>query len=78
MDYKKDVYISDDGIKNNLLQTILYSSLEIKNELEKIFKEIVKNKWKKHRDPYVDLSEIILTKFEGAVIAKIFPKYVLK
>ena len=24
---KKDVYISDDGIKNNLLQTILYSSL---------------------------------------------------
>ena len=75
---KKDVYISDDGIKNNLLQTILYSSLEIKNELEKIFKEIVKNKWKKHRDPYVDLSEIILTKFEGAVIAKIFPKYVLE
>ena len=75
---KEDVYISDDSTKNNLLQTILYSSLEIKNELEEIFKEIIKNKWKNHRDPYVDLSETILTKFEGVVIAKTHPKYVLE
>ncbi|MFA6353277.1 MAG: AVAST type 4 anti-phage nuclease Avs4 [Candidatus Paceibacterota bacterium] len=75
---KKDVYISDDDTKNNLLQTIIYSSTEIKNELEEIFKEVVKNKWKNHRDPYHDLSEIILTKFEGATIAKILPKYVLQ
>jgi len=75
---KEDVYISDDDAKNNLLQTIIYSSPEIKNELEKIFKEIIYNKWKRHRDPYVDLSKMILTKFEGAVIAKIFPKYVLE
>ena len=75
---KEDVHISDDGTKDKLLQTILYSSLEIKGQLEGIFKEIVKNKWKRHRDPYVDLSEIILTKFEGVTIAKTFPKYVLE
>ena len=75
---KENVFISDDSTKNNLLQTILYSSLEIKNELEEIFKEIIKNKWKNHRDPYNDLSEIILTKLEGVPVAKILPKYVLQ
>ena len=75
---KEDVYISNDDTKNNLLQTIIYSSSEIKSELEEIFKEVINNKWKNHRDPYCDLSEIILTKFEGATIAKILPKYVLQ
>jgi hypothetical protein len=75
---KEDVFISDDGTKNNLLQTILYSTLEIKSELEEIFKEIVKNKWKNHRDPYNDLSKMILTKLEGVAVAKTLPKYVLQ
>ena len=75
---KENVYFSRDDTKDHLLQTILYSSSEIKSELEKIFKEIIKNKWKNHRDPYYDLSEIILTKFEGATIAKILPKHVLQ
>lgn len=75
---KEDVYISDDGTKDRLLQIILYSANEIRNELEEIFKEIIKNKWKNHRDPYVTLSETILSKIEGVVIAKTHPRYVLE
>lgn len=75
---KEDVFISDDNTKNNLIQTILYSALEIKNELEEILKEIIKNKWKNHRDPYNNLSETILTKLEGITIIKAFPGHVLQ
>ena len=75
---EKGIYVSNDDTKNNLLQTILYSSSEIKSELKEIFKEVIKNKWKNHRDPYYDLCKIILTKFEGAIVAKILPKYVLQ
>lgn len=75
---KENGYFSRDDARNNLLLTIIYSSFEIKDELEKIFKEIIKNKWKNHRDPYYDLSEIILTKLEGTSIVNIFPEYVLQ
>ncbi len=51
----------DESIKDKVLQTILYGSSEIKDELRKIFEEILKNKWKHHRDPYYDLSKAILT-----------------
>jgi hypothetical protein len=75
---KEDVYFSDKDTKDHLLQTILYGCSEIKSELEEIFKEILKNKWKNHRDPYYDLSKVILTKIEGITASKIFPEYVLK
>ena len=75
---KEDVYLSDEDTKKNLLETIVYSSSEIKDELEEIFKEIIKNKWKNHRDPYYDLSKLILSKMEGVPISKILPKYVIK
>lgn len=74
---KEDVYISDNETKDKLLQTILYSATEIKNELDEIFKDILKHQWKNHRDPYVDLSETILSKLEGFVITKTHPEYVL-
>ena len=75
---QEKVYFSNDERKNQLLQTILYSSSEIKSELEEILKEIIANKWKDHNDPYYKLSKIILTKFEGAFICKILPGYVLQ
>lgn len=75
---EKDVYFSHDDTKDHLLQTILYGSSEIKNELEEIIKEILKNKWKNHRDPYYDLSKVILTKFEGINTSKILPIYILQ
>lgn len=75
---KEGIFISDDGTKNKILQTIIYSCSEIKYELEEIFKEIIKNKWKNHRDPYYDLCKIVLNKIDGIPIATSFPKYVLE
>lgn len=74
----EDVYFSRDDTKEHLLQTILYGSSEIKDELKEIFDEILNNKWKNHRDPYYELSKIILTKLEGISVSKVLPEYVLK
>jgi hypothetical protein len=75
---KDDVYFSRDDIIDHLLQTIVYGAPEIKDELKIIFEEIVKNKWKNHRDPYYDLSKVILTKLEGITVSKVLPKNVLQ
>ena len=74
----EDVYFSRDNTKEHLLQTILHGSSEIKDELKGIFKEILNNKWKNHRDPYYDLSKVILTKLEGISVSKVLPESVLK
>lgn len=75
---KEDIYFSRDDTEDHLLQTILYGSSEIKNELKEVLEEILRNKWKYHRDPYHDLSQVILTKLEGIAVSKILPKYVLQ
>lgn len=76
---QKDIYFSNvEGVKEKLLQTILFGASEITDELKKIFEEIIVNKWKYHRDSYYDLSKVILTKFEGISIAKVLPEYVLR
>lgn len=76
---QEDIYCSrDEGVKEKLVQTILYGSNEIKDELEEICEEILKNKWKNHRDPYYDLSKAILTKFEGIMLSRVLPKKVLQ
>lgn len=75
---KEKIYFSRDETKDNLLQTILYGSPEIKEELKEIFENILKHKWKNHRDPYRDLSEVILTKLEGNAVSNVLPVYVLK
>jgi len=75
---KKDIYFSRDNTKDHLLQTIIYGSSEIKNELKEIFEDVLKNKWKNHRDPYYDLSKVILAKLEGIAVSKVLPKYVLQ
>lgn len=71
-------YFPRDDTKDHLLQTIIYGSFEIKNELKGIFEEILKHKWKYPRDPFFDLSNTILTKLEGITISQIFPNYVLQ
>lgn len=76
---REDIYFSrDNGVKEKVLQSIVYGSLEIKNELKEIFEDIIKNKWKSHKDPYHDLSKFILTKLEGISVCKILPTYILQ
>lgn len=76
--FEEDVYFDRDDTKDHLLQTILYGSSEIKNELEAIFKDILINKWKNHRDPYYDLAQVALTKLEGIAVSQVLPNYVLQ
>jgi len=64
--------------KNQLIQVILYGASEIKEELKAIFDEILKNKWNSYRDPYYDVVKTILTTFDGILVAKALPEYVLK
>jgi len=80
---ENDVFFSSNETINNLLQTILNGSSEIKDKLKEIFEEILKNNWKYHRDPYYDLVEIILVPkaengFAGLEVAKVLPEYVIK
>jgi hypothetical protein len=80
---KEDIYFHDNEAKGKLLQTILYGTSEIKNELKEIFEEILENKWKYHRDPYYDLVKMILVPivengFAGIEVAKALPEYVFK
>jgi len=72
-----DSYYSRDD-NNQLIQTIVYGSSEIKNELKEIIDEIIKNRWNDHRDPYSDLSRFILTELEGTEVARVVPESVLK
>jgi len=65
-------------MKDHLLQTIVNGVIEIEDKLKEILEEIVKNKWKNHRDPYYDLSKLILTKIDGVIVSTVLPENVLK
>ncbi|MEW6065163.1 MAG: AVAST type 4 anti-phage nuclease Avs4 [Bacillota bacterium] len=77
---KEDVYFSrDEEVKEKIFQTILSGASEIKDELAIIFDEVLKNKWKRYRDPYYDLVKVILTKLgDNMEVIKVLPQYILK
>jgi len=74
---EKQASISSGG-SNKLLQTIIFGSSEIKNELAGIFEEILKHGWKTGRDPHYALTRFILMEIEGLSVAHVLPNYVLK
>jgi len=73
-----DHYYSRDDTQDKLLNTVLFGSSEIKDELQGIFEFVIKNKLKNHRDPYYDLCKTILEKFEGVDVCKVLPKLVMQ
>lgn len=77
---EKDIYFSRrDDTEEKILQTILFGSSEIKDELSIIFEQILENKWSSHRDPYYNMVKFILTKFNDNIeVIKALPEYVLK
>jgi hypothetical protein len=75
---EEDRFYSSDDTQNHLLTTIAYGAAEIETELRGILEKIVKNKWKNHRDPYYDLSKLILTKMEGLQVSQVLPGHVLR
>jgi len=72
------VYYPRDETKNNLISTIIDGSSEIKDELKIIFDHILANKWKKHSEPYNDLSKTVLSKYNGIALCKVLPSEVLQ
>ncbi len=72
------IYRSRDESKKQLLQTILYGSNEIKDELKEVFDNVIKNKWKQNRDPYYELSQMILTTFDRITTSIVLPQSVLQ
>ncbi|PEF73157.1 ATPase [Bacillus pseudomycoides] len=71
-------YSSKEDIKNKLIQTILNGASEIKEELTKVFDEVLENEWRSYRDPYYDLINVILSNVrENKDVLNLFPKYVL-
>lgn len=75
---EEDIFLSRRDEKGNLLQTILYGAAMIKPELEEIFKEVTKNRWSEHRDPYFDLMEAILTDMDALPVWMSLPDHVLQ
>jgi len=69
----EDVYISSGETKTKLLNTVVYGATEIKRELSDIFSEVIENKYTEHRDPYVKLCKLVLTKIEGIAVARELP-----
>jgi len=63
---------------STLIETILFGASEIKKEIEEVFNEVIKKKYRKHNDPYYDLCKSILTQIAYKDISQISTKYVLE
>lgn len=77
---QEDVFFSgDDDVREKLFQAILYGASEIKEEMAGIFDEVLKNKWKQHRDPYQGLVKVVLTKLgDNIEVIRSLPTHVIK
>lgn len=64
--------------ENQMLQTIVFSASEIKDDLKQVFDEISENGWKNPGDPYYSLSEAVLTKLEAGAICQVLPESILQ
>jgi hypothetical protein len=75
---EEDVYLSRSNDKENLLQTILHGAATVKAELQRIFEEVLTNRWNNHRDPYYDLMKAILSEMDAFPVWSTLPEYVLR
>lgn len=75
---KEEFYFSRDDFGKKLIQSVVYGSSEIKEELSSIFDNVINNKWKNHRSPYYELSKLILTELEGFTVCSVLPIKVLQ
>jgi hypothetical protein len=72
-------FSNNDKAEENLLQTILFGATEIEDNLNAIFTEILKNKWKHYGDPYYDLIKLLISDLTCSYwTVKALPELVLK
>lgn len=74
---KEYKYSYEESIKT-ICKVISSGSFEIKDELSIILDEIVEQKLKNGSDNYYELSQMVLTSWDGLLISKNLPKQVLK
>ncbi|HAH62478.1 MAG TPA: ATPase [Treponema sp.] len=65
-------------IHEQLFQIICDGSKEIVKELNVVFTDVLKNKWRNHNDPYVDFVEAILSKYQYFTICIQLPKQIMQ
>ncbi|RBP01223.1 AVAST type 4 anti-phage nuclease Avs4 [Rossellomorea aquimaris] len=77
---EKDNYaFRGNDTEEKIIQTILYGAREISEELSEVFSEVIKNNWRKYRDPYYSLVNAILSRIgDNQEVLKILPSYVLQ
>jgi hypothetical protein len=75
---EEDIYLSRGDDKENLLQAILHGAAGIKTEMERIFEEVLQNRWNSHGDPYYDLMKVALTDTDALPVWVTLPEYVLQ
>lgn len=72
-------YSSRDEREGQLIRVILQGANEIKDELARIFDEVISERKTSHRDKYDDIVKTILTSIiDGFEVVKNLPEYVLK
>jgi len=66
-------------LEKELIKIILQGASEIKNELNEVFNEVIKNKWTNHSDAYFELCKSVLTStYLNVPILKTLPESVIK
>lgn len=74
---KEKIYITNDDKGKKLVLTILYGVKEIRTEISLLIDQIIENKWKKPNDPYILMSQYILSKLECFAVANTLPEKVI-
>lgn len=76
--FEEDRYYNRrDYTEIEVLRIILFGATEIKDELKKVFGEVLENRWKNPGDPYHELSEYILTEFSISPVYQVLPESIL-
>ena len=65
-------------VREQVYQIICDGSKEIVKELDIVFADVAKNKWRNHNDPYVDFIEAVLGKYQYWNIYMQLPKQIMQ
>ncbi len=65
-------------VREQIYQIICDGSKEIVKDLNAVFTDVLKNKWRNNNDPYADFVEAILSKYQYLIIYTQLPKQIMQ